>query len=69
VFFKIHYLWKLSKLLNCAEAAERHPEFAAELSRFQTAMWHVFNPYEFSGCLVSIKPSTRKMFQRLLYVK
>src|SRR5450759_4098006 len=34
------------KLLNFAEAAEQHPEFAAELPRFQAAVWEVFHPYE-----------------------
>ena len=31
------------KLLNFAEAAEQHPEFAAELPRFQAAVWEVFH--------------------------
>jgi hypothetical protein len=34
------------KLMNFADAAQRHPEFAAELPRFQAAVWNIFNPYE-----------------------
>jgi hypothetical protein len=30
------------KLLNFAKAAEQDPEFAAELPRFQTAVWEIF---------------------------
>jgi hypothetical protein len=56
------------KLMNFAAAAERHPEFAAELPRFQAAVWSVFNPYELAGYLTSLKPSTRKKLQKLLYV-
>ena len=56
------------KLLNFAAAAEHHPEFAAELPRFQAAVWKVFNPYELAGYLTSLKPSTRKKLQNLLYV-
>jgi hypothetical protein len=32
------------KLVNFAEAAEQHPEFALELPRFQAAVWNVFHP-------------------------
>jgi hypothetical protein len=56
------------KLLNFAEAAERHPEFAAGLPRFQTAVWKVFNPYELAGYLTTLNPSRRKKLQKLLYV-
>ncbi len=56
------------KLLNYAEAAGQQPEFAAELPRFQAAVWNIFNPYELSGYLISLKPSTRKKLQQLLYV-
>jgi hypothetical protein len=56
------------KLLNFAAAAEQHSEFAAELPRFQAAVWKVFNPYELAGYLTSLKPSTRKKLQNLLYV-
>jgi hypothetical protein len=56
------------KLLNFAREADRNPEFAAELPRFQTAVWEVFNPYELTGYLASLKPSARKKLQKLLYV-
>jgi hypothetical protein len=57
------------KLLNFAEAAERHPEFAAELPRFQAAVWEVFHPYELAGYLASQQPMTRNKRQKLLYVR
>jgi hypothetical protein len=56
------------KLLNFAKAADQDPEFAAELPRFQAALWDVFNPYELTGYLASLKPSSRKKLQKLLYV-
>ena len=56
------------KLMNFANAAEQHPEFAAELPRFQAAVWNIFNPYELAGYLSSLKPSRRKKLQALLYV-
>ena len=56
------------KLLNFAREADRNPEFAVELPRFQAAVWDVFNPYELSGYLNSLKPSVRKKLQTLLYV-
>jgi hypothetical protein len=56
------------KLLNFAKAADQDPEFAAELPRFQAAVWEVFNPYELTGYLASLKPSARKKLQKLLYV-
>ena len=56
------------KLLNFAREADRNPEFAAELPRFQAAVWDVFNPYELTGYLNSLKPSVRKKLQTLLYV-
>jgi hypothetical protein len=56
------------KLMNFAEAAEQHPEFAAELPRFQAAVWNIFNPYELAGYLSSLKPSERKKLRGLLYV-
>src|ERR1035438_8362075 len=56
------------KLMNFADAAQRHPEFAAELPRFQAAVWNIFNPYELAGYLSSLKPSRRKKLQALLYV-
>src|SRR5260370_31939090 len=57
------------KLLNFAEAAEQDLEFAAELPRFQAAVWEVFHPYELAGYLASLRPMTRKKLQKLLYVR
>ena len=57
------------KLLKFAEEAGRHPEFAAELPRFQAALWDVFNRYELTGYLATLKPVTRKKLQKLLYVQ
>jgi hypothetical protein len=54
--------------LNFAKAADQDPEFAAELPRFQAAVWDVFNPYELTGYLASLKPSARKKLQKLLYI-
>lgn len=56
------------KLINFADAAERYPEFAVELPRFQAAVWDLFNPYELAGYLSSLKPAKRKKLQELLYV-
>ena len=56
------------KLMNFADAAQGHPEFAAELPRFQAAVWNIFNAYELAGYLSSLKPSRRKRLQELLYV-
>jgi hypothetical protein len=56
------------KLLNFAKAADQDTEFAAELPRFQAAVWNIFNPYELNGYLASLKPSARKKLQKLLYV-
>ena len=56
------------KLLNFASEADRSSEFAAELPRFQAAVWDIFNPYELTGYLNSLKPSVRKKLQKLLYV-
>ena len=56
------------KLLNFAKAADQDPEFAAELPRFQTAVWEIFNPYELRGYVASLKPSARNKLQKLLYV-
>jgi hypothetical protein len=56
------------KLLDFAREADRNPEFAVELPRFQAAVWDVFNPYELSGYLNTLKPSARKKLQTLLYV-
>jgi hypothetical protein len=56
------------KLMNFADAAEKHPEFAVELPRFQAAVWNIFNPYELAGYLMSLKPLKRKKLKELLYV-
>ena len=56
------------KLLDFASEADRSLEFAAELPRFQAAVWDIFNPYEFTGYLVGLKPSARRKLQKLLYV-
>ena len=56
------------KLLNFAEEADRHPEFAAELPRFQAAVWEVFNRYELAGYLTTLKPVTRGKLRKLLYI-
>ena len=57
------------KLLSFAKAADQDPEFAAELPRFQAAVWEIFNPYELRGYVASVKPSARrKELQKLLYV-
>ena len=55
-------------LLNFADAADEDPDFAAELPRFQSAVWEVFNPYELRGYLASLKPAARKKLEKLLYV-
>ena len=61
-------------LFGRREAAElrrsrrRHPEFAAELPRFQAAVWEVFDPYELAGYLASQRTMTRSKLQRLLYM-
>ena len=57
------------KLPNFADAAEKHPEFAAELPRFQAAVWGIFHPYELAGYLASLRPMTRKKLRSLLYVR
>ena len=57
------------KLPNFAGAAEKHPDFAAELPRFQAAVWGIFHPYEIAGYLASLRPMTRKKLQSLLYVR
>jgi hypothetical protein len=54
--------------VNFADAAERHPEFATELPRFQAAVWNIFNPYELAGYVSSLKPTKRKKLRELLYV-
>ena len=56
------------KLINFADAALQHQEFAAELPRFQAAVWGIFNPYEIAGYLGSLKPARRRKLRELLYV-
>ena len=56
------------KLMDFADVAGRYPEFAAELPRFQAAVWSIFNPYELVGYLSSLKPAKRKKLRELLYV-
>src|ERR1700678_3813370 len=56
------------KLVNFAAAAERRPEFARELPRFQAAVWNVF-PYELAGYLPMLPPSRRSKLRQLLYVQ
>ena len=56
------------KLVNFAAAAERRPEFARELPRFQAAIWNVFNPYELAGYLTTLPPSRGSKLRQLLYV-
>jgi len=48
------------KLLNFAKAADQDSEFAAELPRFQAAVWEIY--------IASLKPAARKKLQKLLYV-
>ena len=43
------------KFLNFAKAADQDTDFAAELPRFQAAVWEIFNPYEFRGYVASLK--------------
>jgi hypothetical protein len=56
------------KLLTFARAADEDPDFAAELPRFQAAVWEIFNPYELRGYVGSLKPAARKKLQKLLFV-
>jgi hypothetical protein len=57
------------KLTQFAEEAEKSPEFASELPRFQAAVWKIFNPYELAGYLQSLKPRERTRLRKLLYVR
>ena len=57
------------KLLNFADAAERHPEFARELPRFLAEVWRIFNQYEIAGYVGSLKPKQRKRLRSLLYLR
>ena len=56
------------KLVTFAKVADEDPDFAAELPRFQAAVWGIFNPYELRGYVASLKPAARKKLQTLLYV-
>ena len=56
------------KLVEFAAAADSRPEFAKDLPRFQAAVWNLFNAYEVSGYLHSLRPKQRKQLRRLLYV-
>ena len=57
------------KLLHFADADEEHLEFSRELPRFLAAIDNVFNPYEISGYLSSLKPLRRKRLRKLLYLR
>jgi hypothetical protein len=57
------------KLLNFAEAAEQHPEFARELPRFLSAVWRIFNEYEIAGYVASLRPKQRRRLRSLLYLQ
>lgn len=54
------------KLLAFADAAEDHAEFAAELPRFLSGIYRVFNQYEIAGYVASRKPAARKTLKQLL---
>jgi hypothetical protein len=54
------------KLLAYAEAAKSREEFAAELPRFLSAIYRVFNQYEIAGYVASRKPRVRKALKQLL---
>jgi hypothetical protein len=56
------------KLVNFAAAADREPEFARELPRFQAEVWKTFNPYEIAGYLLSLNPKERIRLRKLLYL-
>ena len=56
------------KLVSFSDAAEEDPEFARELPRFLAEIWDVFNPYEITGYLSSLKPAKRKRLKTLLFV-
>jgi hypothetical protein len=54
--------------VNFAEDADRLPEFAEELPRFQAAVWKLFSSYEIAGYLASLKPKQRRELRKLLYI-
>jgi hypothetical protein len=43
------------KLMNFANAASRHPDFARELPRFVSEVRHMFTPYEIGAHLEQIE--------------
>ena len=55
------------KLVTFADQADRHPEFAKELPKFQAAVWLVFNQFELAGYVATRKPKERRQLRRLLY--
>jgi hypothetical protein len=54
------------KLPAFADAAKDRPEFAAELPRFLSAIYRVFNQYEIAGYVATREPRARQALQRLL---
>lgn len=54
------------KLLAYAAAAKQDHAFAAELPRFLSAIYRVFNQYEVAGYVASRKPRARKVLRQLL---
>lgn len=54
------------KLVAFAAAAERNDDFAAELPRFLSAIYQVFNQYEVAGYVASRRPRERKVLRQLL---
>jgi len=56
------------KLSSFAREADRRPEFAAELPRFQAAIWTLFNRFELVAYLAERRPAARKLLRRLLFV-
>lgn len=57
------------KLVAFAAEADKWPEYAKELPRFQAAVWKTFNPYEIAGYLQSLKPKQRITLRKLLYLR
>lgn len=57
------------KLLRFAQEAERHPEFAKELSRFLTEVWQIFNEHELAGYVAQTRPLVKAQLRRLLYLR
>ena len=54
------------KLPAFADAAKNDPEFAAELPRFLSAIYRVFNQYKIAGYVAMHTSQARKALQRLL---